>query len=90
MQEVIPLTLVDLEGQKLTDITYASLDLTDKGIIYSVRFHADEPIDKDDFLSGWNNIFNCFTVFCKKSSIVGIQKRFSENNKNWVVEIILN
>ncbi len=60
-----------------------------KGIVYSVRFHADEPIDEDDLLSGWENHFNCFTAFGKKSAIVGIEKRFAENSNSWVVEIIL-
>lgn len=85
--ERINIKPIDLRLQKVKECTEYFIELRDNSLLYSIRFHADEPKDEEDEALGWEEKFTCVTNAVNKQYISGIEKRCTEY-RYWGVYII--
>lgn len=81
---------IDLENQKITDLTELSIEIRENSVCFIGRFYADEPIDANDKNLGWEQVFNCFKVVASKQNIAGIEKSWRHQAKKWGIFIFVN
>lgn len=88
--EKISIPNLDLENQKVTDLTELSLEIRGNSVMYTARFYADEPKDENDKELGWENVFNSFKIVAAKENIAGIEISWLHRAKKWSVLILVN
>lgn len=87
--ERINIEPVNLEDQKITEVTELYLEIRDNSLFYSCRFYADEPVNEDDKELGWVNVFNRVKNVAFKERIAGLELQYIAKSKKWGVYILV-
>lgn len=87
---IIPIKLISLSKQKITQSDGAQLELSKTFIRYQLKFTADEWVDLEDESMGIKSETTDFTVVAMKKNIAGAELSLCKGGKRWVVSICVS
>ena len=87
--ERIDITPVKLKHQKPLSCQHCYIELNVDYLRYCVDFEADEPVDREDLLQGWEAVRTKIETVILKSMIAGFEVAWSVFNRRWSLYILV-